>query len=297
MPVSPDGAFEYTSYSGYKGAMYKEWDHEDAETRGKKESKYHGLRKYFCPHGDYTWSAVLYPPPGQVGRVERHFPWSSLRSPLIITHKLPAEIEAALVKDLLDLWYGLSRGWSQAKLAGHDWNLRQMKLWEEPKLVQTLGRIGPEEYKKAQTRVRSLVSKWLPHVPKEVVKEAKKAAAARERAELNFNRRLDAWVKKAAAKEDARKRKRAAAKEAAAERRPRNKSKAADGASVEGTSRKRAHVQQGPGPTKNAKLVERAEASQARAERAARRKAIAKRDTKRDTRATRATRRAARSGK
>ncbi len=33
-----------------------------------------------------------------------------------------------------------------------------MKLWEEPKLVQTLGRIGPEEYKKAQTRVRSLVS-------------------------------------------------------------------------------------------------------------------------------------------
>ncbi len=39
MPVSPDGAFEYTSYSGYKGAMYKGWDHEDAETRGKKESK------------------------------------------------------------------------------------------------------------------------------------------------------------------------------------------------------------------------------------------------------------------
>ena len=33
-----------------------------------------------------------------------------------------------------------------------------MKLWAEPKLVQILGRIGPEDYNKAQTRVRSLVS-------------------------------------------------------------------------------------------------------------------------------------------
>ena len=53
---------------------------------------------------------MLYPPPGQVGRVERHFEWSSLRSPLIILHKLPGEVEAALAKDLLDLWYGLSQG-------------------------------------------------------------------------------------------------------------------------------------------------------------------------------------------
>ena len=49
-------------------------------------------------------------------------------------------------------------GWSQAQLAAHDWNLPQMKLWEGPKLVQTLGSIGPEEYNKAQARVRGLVS-------------------------------------------------------------------------------------------------------------------------------------------
>ena len=39
MPVGADGAFHYTSYSGYKGALHNEWKHEDAETRGKEESR------------------------------------------------------------------------------------------------------------------------------------------------------------------------------------------------------------------------------------------------------------------
>jgi len=39
MPVGSDGAFHYTSYSGYKGSMHSEWKHEAAEEKGKKESK------------------------------------------------------------------------------------------------------------------------------------------------------------------------------------------------------------------------------------------------------------------
>jgi hypothetical protein len=69
--------------------------------------RYEGLRHYIGAND--RWSAVLYPPPGQIGITEPHFVSSSLRSPLIIMHNFSCEVEAALARDFVELWWRLNQ--------------------------------------------------------------------------------------------------------------------------------------------------------------------------------------------